>query len=240
MDPKYQQLFDHFYSTQCEKYFQQSGRDVFITESEEQAVYEAIRNGWNTYIETRKENLLVMKKRDITNFFEAVELEFPRYRNTEWSKTGPESDDITDSLAGESMDEFDDDNDEELDNEIDILHEELERLSDELNEIPESERQDVIMLMLAFPALQEIAFPIEVFISGDGGTHLTQQQRQQIDWARQLAYKIVEMSDEEDVTEKNGMLKDIEKFASAFIPKDRIDAVIREIQNTYERGKSIE
>jgi len=123
---------------------------------------------------------------------------------------------------------------------MDILHEELERLSDELDEIPESEREDVIMLMLAFPALQEIAFPIEVFISGDGGTHLTQQQRQQIDWARQLAYKIAEMSDEEDVTERKGMLKDIEKFASAFIPKDRIDSVIREIQNTYERGKNIE
>lgn len=240
MDQKYQQLFNHFYSIQCEKYYQQSGRDVFITESEEQAVYEAIRNGWNTYIETRKENLLAMKNRDITNFFEAVEIEFPRCRHTGNPKIDPEPDDVTDSVDEESEDEFYDDNDEELDNEIDFLHEELEKLSEELDEIPESEREDVIMLMLAFPALQEIGFPIEVFISGDGSTHLTKEQRQQIDWARQLAYKIVEMSDEEDETERKEMLENIVKFASAFIPKNSIDTVIREIQNTYERGKNIE
>jgi hypothetical protein len=240
MDAKFQELFKRFYSVQCEKYLQNSGRNSFGTRSEELAVYRAILDGWNTYIETGKEKLLTMKHRDIINFFEAVELGFPRHRSTERSEIDSASDDAFDPDSEEPDDEFEGDEDELPENEMDFLQEELERLSDELDEIPESEREDVIMLMLAFPALQEIGFPIDVFISGDGSTHLTAQQRQQIDWARQLAYKVVAVADEEDENEKNELFADTVHFASAFIKKDRIDSVIREIQTTYERGKNIE
>lgn len=232
MDDTFKKLFNRFYSIQCEKYFEQTGKEVFDTVDEEEAVLKAVRNGWNEYIESKKEKLLEMKDRDINSFFDAVEIEFPRFKRKYDSDIGFDDDD-------EFFDESDSGDDEDLDREMESLDEELNKLADELESIPEEEREDVVMLMLAFPALQEIGFPVEVFMSGDGSTHLTDKQRQQIDWARQLAYKIVEMVEEENPDEKRKKHDEITRFASVFVPKMKIVKVVEEIRTAYERGRGM-
>lgn len=235
MDRKFNILYEWFYSIQCNKYLEHADKEAFDTVEEKNNVSKVVRSGWNRYIETRKEKLLTMNERDIGNFFEAVDLEFPPY-------TRPMQDDIDfdeDEIFDDSEDASDiyDDDDDELDRDLELLNQELNDLADELEDIPEEEREDVVMLMLAFPALQEIGFPVDVFISGDGSTHLTAEQRQQIDWARQLAYKIVDMIEERDGIQQKKKEEEASRFASAFIPPDKIRSVILEIQATYERGR---
>jgi hypothetical protein len=235
MEQKYKKLFERFYFIQCEKYFETTGKEVFETEAEEYLILRAIRDGWNKYIESKKENLLTMQDRDIGNFFEAVDLEFPRYTHAKDDNA------LSDDDIGESNKFADEDFDEDLigdeDEEFEFLEDELNRLSDELNAIPEDEREDVMMLMLGFPALQEVGFPVDVFMGGDGSTQLTDKQRQQIDWARQLAYKIVEMVEEENPTEKRKKNHEIIRFAAVFVPAAKIGKVVEEIRTAYERGR---
>ncbi len=241
MEQKFKKLFDRFYSIQCEKYFEHAGKDVFDTSDEEESILKTIRNGWNKYIESKKENLLHMKERDIDNFFDAVDIDFPRFKHIKNDDIDFDEDDFLgeDDLEDGSRIFDGDDEDDDIDREMELLNEELNKLSDELESIPEEDREDVVMLMLAFPALQEIGFPVEVFMSGDGSTHLTDMQRQQIDWARQLAYKIVDMAEEPDPKQKATMHKEITQFAAAFVSSSNIEKVVREIQTAYERGKNM-
>ncbi len=234
MEQTYKELFDRFYQIQCEKYLESAGKETFETGVEKETILKTVREGWDQYIESKKEKLLAMSEREIGNLFEAIDLEFPRYTDKKNENLFFDGDDI------ESLDEFygGDDDDEDYDEDIEALNEELNRLSDELDAIPEDEREDVVMLMLAFPALQEIGFPVDVFMGGDGSTHLTDKQREQIDWARQLAYKIVEMSDETDPEEKSAKYKEITTFAAAFVPSPKIEKVVTEIQTAYESGKN--
>ncbi len=225
MEQKFIKLFERFLSIQTGKYLQQKGKEIFDSPAEEEMVEKTVREGWNEYIESKKEDLLSMSERSIVNFFEAIELNFPHYKKRD--------DDV--ELFDE--DRIDEDDFEELDEEdIEELNDELNRLADELESIPEDERQDVVMLMLAFPALQEVGFPISIFMGGDGNVQLNETQRQQIDWARQLAYKIVDMADESDVDVKKEKYDHVKEFAAAFIRRDKIDNVIEEIRNAYERG----
>jgi hypothetical protein len=243
METRFKSLFDRFYYIQCEKYFELTGRGVFNSADEEKIILNTIRDGWNKYIESKKEKLLTMNNRDIGNLFEAIDLEFPRYKYD--VQEGPDIDE-EETFDGDEVEDLDDffedttgeeDDDKDFDNVMEMLGEELNKLSDELEAIPEEEREDVIMLMLAFPALVEIGFPVDVFMSGDGSTHLTDKQRQQIDWARQLAYKIVEMVEEENINEKNRKNEEITRFASVFVPKSKINKVVMEIREAYERGR---
>jgi len=220
MEQKFIELFERFLSIQTEKYLQQNGKEIFDSPGEEEMIEKKVREGWNEYIESKKEDLLSMSERSIVNFFEAIELNFPHYKKRD--------DDVV---------LFDEDDFEELDDEdMEELNDELNRLADELESIPEDERQDVVMLMLAFPALQEIGFPISIFMGGDGNVQLNETQRQQIDWARQLAYKIVDMADEPDVYVKKEKYDHVKEFAAAFIQRDKIDNVIEEIRTAYEQG----
>jgi len=230
MERKYLKLFEQFNFIQSEKYLKEVGRDDYRSESEERMVEETIRDGWNTYIETKKEDLLSMSERSIVNFFEAIELEFPRHKDIQRDSSSAADDEGYDELFNE---EDDIENEEDY---MEELNEELNRLSNELESIPENERQDVVMLMLAFPALREIGFPIDIFMSGDGSAQLNEKQRQQIDWARQLAYKIVEMIEEPKPIPKKQKHDEVRKFAAAFLPTDKIDDVIKEIQTAYEMG----
>jgi hypothetical protein len=245
METRFKSLFDRFYYIQCEKYFELTGKEVFNSADEEKLILDTIRDGWNKYIESKKENLLTMNNRDIGNLFEAIDLEFPRYKYLAQEDLDIDEEETYDEDEIEDFEDFFEDttgevdDDKNFDNEMEILNEELSKLSDELDAIPEEEREDVIMLMLAFPALVEIGFPVDVFMSGDGSTHLTDKQRQQIDWARQLAYKIVEMVEEENTTEKEKLSKGIRDFASAFIPLTKIDKIVAEIRKAYERGRNL-
>ncbi len=239
MDRQFDKLYTIFYSIQCEKYFEQTDKEIFDTTEEKNNVSKVISSGWDQYIETKKEKLLTMSERDIGNFFEAVELEFPRYARPMKGDIDSDEDELFDEDIEELSEYYDDDDDEDLDRDLELLNQELNELANELEDIPEEEREDVVMLMLAFPALQEIGFPVEVFLSGDGSAHLTAQQRQQIDWARQLAYKIVDMIEEDDTTQMKEKEEDVVRFASAFIPSDKIQQVITEIQTTYKRGRDI-
>lgn len=239
MDQQFEKLYALFYSIQCEKYFEQENKEIFDTTEEENNVSKSIRNGWNEFIESKKEKLLTMSGRDIGNLFEAVDLEFPRYTRPLKDDIDFDEDDYFDEDVEDITDHYDEDDEDDLDQDMELLNRELNELASELEDIPEGEREDVIMLMLAFPALQEISFPVEVFLSGDGSAHLTVKQRQQIDWARQLAYKVVEMIEEDDETRKEEIEEDMTRFASAFIPPEKIQKVIREMQTAYERGRDL-
>lgn len=240
----FKQLYNRYCSIQRKKYFDTVGKDTFDDETESRVIEEVIRQGWDEYIETKKEKLLTMKERDIVNFFEAIDLAFPedaRKNESADLHSDPEYVGLDDSDGLDELfdEEFDSEEDDEMSRELEMLSEELDQLSDELNSIPEEEREDVIMLMLAFPALQETGFPINAFLGGDGSVQLTDLQRTQIDWARQLAYKIVDFVEEPDEGMKKTMYEDIRRFAMEFVPPSKVESVIQEIQEAYERGRQL-
>jgi len=236
MDQQFSKLFEKFFAVQSEKYLEVKNKEVFDSPEEKEMVKKVVQDGWDTYIETKKNDLLSMSEHSIVNFFEAIDLTFPAYGESD--KTDFLSDEMVDDDETEDFDALfnTEDSDELDDDDMEELHEELNRLADELESIPEDERQDVVMLMLAFPALQEIGFPINIFMGGDGNVQLNETQRKQIDWARQLAYKIVDMADEHDINAKSEKYDHVKEFAAAFIPEGNIEHVIDEIRIAYERG----
>jgi hypothetical protein len=247
IDETYFPYLVRFLKVQCKKYLEYARKSDFETDREMDSVAKIIREGWETYIESKREQLLAMSERDVLNFFDAIELDYGgvavNANDAETDDTvsdgGPEiefddDEDIDDLFDADYGDEDLEDLEDSLDFDADMLDEEM---SNELESLPENEREDVILLMLAFPALQEIGFPIKVFMGGDGGTHLTDIQRKQIDWARQLAGKIVQMYEETVSEKKEELYREIEAFAVAFIPPSKVGKVIAEIQRAFQRGR---
>jgi hypothetical protein len=211
-------LYELFRHTQRKQYFLASGKKGYTRSIEENLIENIIRRGWEESVLPERNTLAGKSERELIAFFKTIELEFPIFSDDDLSDEYIDLDDI---------EEFDE-----------IMEEDIDSFSRELDSIPDENREDVLMLMLAFPALQTIGFPITVFLSGDGGAQLTDRQRQQIDWARQLAYKVVEIVETKKKSEKNKLQQEAERFAAAFVPKDKVGSVIDEIREAYVRGRS--
>jgi hypothetical protein len=213
--------YELFKEIQRKQYFLASGKKGYTRSIEENLIENIIHRGWEESVVPEQNALAGKSERELIAFFETIRLEFPIFSD--------------DDLSDQTEDEYIDlDDIEEFD---EIMEEDIDSFSRELDSIPDENREDVLMLMLAFPALQTIGFPITVFLSGDGGAQLTDRQRQQIDWARQLAYKVVEMIETKKKSDTNKLQQEAERFAAAFVPKDKIRSVIDEIREAYVRGK---
>jgi hypothetical protein len=228
-------LESDFRDVQLGRYFMLTAKKDFSTSEEAEIINRLISTAYVKYIEPVRKKLSVMNSKERTIYFSNINIEFPLYpgRENELEEIEVDADDV----------EFDIEEDEDLAELLDQLEdddlEHLDELDDEdiFDGIPEEDREDVVMLMIAFPALKEAGFPLDIFLAGTKHPDLSEKQRQQIDWGLQLAYKVAEIEQTRNTTKRKRLFNDLRTFAGAFLPEKKIDNVLKEMKKTYRKGR---
>ncbi len=237
------ELRREFILTQLKKYLTLRNKNDYTTSEEKEILLRLIDRAFHTNIEPELDTFLDMGKNERDSRFFAVKVDFPVYPGDADPEAPAEQDDT--GIGEDTSAEFEEseaesiDDDEDLDGLIDDDDgDDWEELADEdvFEEIPEEDREDVVMLMIAFPALREAGFPIDRILGGDYKTDLSDRQRQQIDWGLQLAYKVSDLESSGDPKIRRELLDDLREFAAAFLPDEKIDLIISEMRETYRKG----
>jgi hypothetical protein len=224
-------LENDFRSIQLARYFTLAAKKDFTTSEEAEIINRLITTAYTKFIEPVRKKLLNMNTKERLRYFNNVDIDFPLY---------PDRDNGLGDI------EFDTDDEDLGFDEEKEMEELLDRLEvDDIEEpdgdyifdgIPEEEREDVVMLMIAFPALREAGFPIDIFLGGAKHPDLSDKQRQQIDWGLQLAYKIADIERTKSTAKRKKLIDDLRTFAGFFLPEEKIDSVIKEMRITYRKG----
>jgi hypothetical protein len=224
-------LENDFRNIQLARYFTLAAKKDFTTSEEAEIIHRLIGTAFTKLIEPVRKKLVIMNTKERLGYLCNIDIDFPLYPDRQ-NRLG----DI----------EFEpDDTDQEFDEDED-MEELFDRLEDDdieepdgdyiFDGIPEEEREDVVMLMIAFPALREAGFPIDIFLSGSNHPDLSDKQRQQIDWGLQLAYKVSDIERTKSTAKRKKLLGDLRTFAGSFLPEEKLDSVIKEMQITYRKG----